>query len=121
MTMGKEEEGERAEGFVRAPIYSVIHLPVVDVMCVLFWTQSVSMVKKQNTRNIYHKRMKDSVRCPQNCFTLQLYLVTSTPITAFPYVFPDLSKPIEPFVLQWVFPLMQVRNEIIRKCVLLLA
>ena len=52
MTMGKEEEGERAEGFVRAPIYSVIHLPVVDVMCVLFWTQSVCMVPNENTQNI---------------------------------------------------------------------
>ena len=52
MTMGKEEEGERAEGFARAPIYSVIHLPVVDVMCVLFWTQSVCMVPNQNTQNI---------------------------------------------------------------------
>ena len=61
MTMGKEEEGERAEGFVRAPIYSVIHLPVVDVMCVLFWTQSVCMVPKQNTRNIYHKQMNNGV------------------------------------------------------------
>ena len=63
MTMGKEEEGERAEGFVRAPIYSVIHLPVVDVMCVLFWTQSVCMVPKQNTHNIYHKQMNTGVCC----------------------------------------------------------
>ena len=61
MTMGKEEEGERAEGFVRAPIYSVIHLPVVDVMCVLFWTQSVCMVPNQNRQNIYHERMKNGV------------------------------------------------------------
>ena len=41
--------------------YTVFHLLVVDVACVLFWTQSVAMVQKQNTRNIYHKRMKDSV------------------------------------------------------------
>ena len=31
-------------------------------MCVLFWTQSVSIVQKQNTRNIYHKRVKDGVQ-----------------------------------------------------------
>ena len=61
MTMGKEEEGERAEGFARAPIYSVIHLLVVDVLCVLFWTQSVCMVPNQNTQNIYHERMKNGV------------------------------------------------------------
>ena len=41
--------------------YTVIHLFVVDVVCVLFWTQSVSMVLKQNPRNIFHKRMKDGV------------------------------------------------------------
>ena len=39
---------------------------------------------------------------------LQLYLITSTPITAFPYVFPDFSKRIELFVLPWIFPFVQV-------------
>ena len=41
--------------------YTVIHLLVVDVACVLFWTQSVCMVPKQNTRNIYHKQMNNGV------------------------------------------------------------
>ena len=41
--------------------YSVIHLLVVDVSCVLFLTQSACMVPKQNTRNIYHKQMNNRV------------------------------------------------------------
>ena len=41
MTMGKEEEGERAEDFARAPIYYVIHLLVLDVSCVLFWDHAL--------------------------------------------------------------------------------
>jgi len=44
--------------------YTVIHLLVVDVACVLFWTQSVCMVPHQNTRNIYHKQMNNGV--PRN-------------------------------------------------------
>ena len=43
------------------PAYTVIHLLVVDVACVLFWTQSVCMVPHQNTRNIYHKQMNNGV------------------------------------------------------------
>ena len=39
--------------------YSVIHLLVVDVLCVLFWTQSACVATKQNTRNIYHKQMNN--------------------------------------------------------------
>ena len=42
--------------------YTVIHLLVVDVACVLFWTQSVCMVPNQNTRNIYHKQMNNGVQ-----------------------------------------------------------
>ena len=42
-------------------LYTVIHLLVVDVACVLFWTQSVCMVPNQNTRNIYHKQMNNGV------------------------------------------------------------
>ena len=38
------------------PKYTVIHLFVVDVACVLFGAQSVCMVPNQNTRNIYHKQ-----------------------------------------------------------------
>ena len=34
--------------------YTVFHPLVVDVACVWFWTQ-------QDTRKIYHKRMKDGV------------------------------------------------------------
>ena len=41
--------------------YTVIHLLVVDVVCVLFWTQSACMVLNQNTRNIYHKQMNNGV------------------------------------------------------------
>ena len=41
--------------------YTVIHLLVVDVGCVLFWTQSVCIVPHQNTRNIYHKQMNNGV------------------------------------------------------------
>ena len=43
-------------------MYTVIHLLVVDVACVLFWTQSVCMVPNQNTRNIYHKQMNNGVQ-----------------------------------------------------------
>ena len=43
----------------------------------------------------------------------QLYLVTSTPITSFPYAFPDFSKRIELFVLPWVFPFVQVREYVL--------
>ena len=43
-------------------LYTVIHLLVVDVACVLFWTQSVQcMVPHQNTRKIYHKQMNNGV------------------------------------------------------------
>ena len=44
-----------------ASFYTVIHLLVVDVACVLFWTQSVCMVPNQNTQNIYHKQMNNGV------------------------------------------------------------
>ena len=47
-------------------------------------------------------------RDPRFRSLLQLYLITSTPITAFPYVFPDFSKSIELFVLPWIFPFVQV-------------
>ena len=43
------------------PPYTVIHLLVVDVACVLFLTQSVCMVPNQNTPNIYHKQMNNGV------------------------------------------------------------
>lgn len=43
----------------------------------------------------------------QSVFDL-LYLVTSTPITAIPYVFPGVKDHFEPFVLPWIFPLMQI-------------
>ena len=32
--------------------YTIYHLLVVDVLCVLFWTQPACMVRKQNTSNI---------------------------------------------------------------------
>ena len=47
--------------------YTVFHPLVVDVACVLSWAQSMSMVQKQNTRNIYHKRMKDGVDNISEC------------------------------------------------------
>ena len=52
---------------------------------------------------------KKEIETPKVLFSLhQLYLITSTPITAFPYVFPDFSKSIEFFVLPWIFPFVQV-------------
>merc|ERR1712117_194721 len=42
-------------------VYTVFHLLVVEVLCVLFWTQPVCMVQKQNTWNFYHRQMKDGV------------------------------------------------------------
>ena len=45
-------------------MYSVIHLLVVDILCVLFLTQSACMAPKQNTRNIYHKQMNNGVCLP---------------------------------------------------------
>ena len=42
-------------------MYTVIHQLVVDVPCVLFWTQSVCIAPKQNTQNLYHKQMNNRV------------------------------------------------------------
>ena len=57
-------------------MYTVIHVLVVDVACVLFWTQSVCMcmVLHQNTRNIYHKQMNNGVsqREREVDFTVQM-------------------------------------------------
>ena len=43
------------------PMYTVIHLLVVDVSCVLVWDQARWLGPKQNTRNIYHKQMNNGV------------------------------------------------------------
>ena len=42
-------------------MYIVYHPLVVDVSCVKFLTQSVCMIPKQNTQNIYHKQMNNGV------------------------------------------------------------
>ena len=49
----------RGFGFINH--YSVIHLCVLDIVCVLFWTQSACMVAKQYTQNFYHKQMDNGV------------------------------------------------------------
>ena len=41
--------------------YTVFHPLLVEVLCVLFLTQPACIAKNQNTRNFYHKRMKDGV------------------------------------------------------------
>ena len=41
--------------------YTVFHPLVVEVSCVLFLDYARWLGQKQNTRNLYHKRMKDSV------------------------------------------------------------
>ena len=41
--------------------YTVIHLLVVDDSCVLVWDHAHWLGAKQNTRNIYHKQMNNSV------------------------------------------------------------
>ena len=41
--------------------YSVVHPLVVDVLCALSWTQSESMVLKQDTQNIYHEQIINGV------------------------------------------------------------
>ena len=46
--------------------YTVYHPLVVDVSCVLLLSQSVCMVHKQNTQNIYQKRMINGVYNVQN-------------------------------------------------------
>ena len=43
-------------------MYTVIHLLVVDVSCVLVWDHAHSLGPKQNTRNIYHKQTNNGVR-----------------------------------------------------------
>ena len=44
--------------------YTVFHPLVVEVLCVLFLDYARWLGQKQNTRNFYHKRMKDGVvRC----------------------------------------------------------
>ena len=60
--------------------YTVIHLLVVDVACVLFWTQSVCMVPNQNTRNIYHKQMNNGVATAGTNFTKPVTKNNSGPI-----------------------------------------
>ena len=42
-------------------MYTVFHLLVVEVSCVLFLDHARWLSPKQNTRNFYHKRMKDGV------------------------------------------------------------
>jgi len=37
-----------------------------------------------------------------------LYLITSTPVTAFPFVFPAFREFYEPHVLPWIFPFVQI-------------
>ena len=34
------------------PFYTVFHPLVVDIACVLFWTQPACMVQKQNTQHL---------------------------------------------------------------------
>ena len=43
--------------------YTVFLPLVVEVWCVLFLTQPVCIVQKQNTQNFFRKRMKDGVVC----------------------------------------------------------
>ena len=43
----------------------------------------------------------------QSTFDL-LYLLTSTPVTAIPYVFPAFRSYYEPLILPYVFPFVQV-------------
>ena len=62
----RPREGERGRRRKRQAdplqsLYTVIHLLVVDVACVLFWAQSVCMAPNQNTQNIYHKQMNNGV------------------------------------------------------------
>ena len=45
--------------------YTVIHLLVVDVRCVLFLDHAHWLGPKQNTRNIYHKQMNNGVLSAQ--------------------------------------------------------
>ena len=46
------------------PKYSVIHLLVEDVSCVLLWGHARRLGPKQNTPNICHRQMNNSVcRC----------------------------------------------------------
>ena len=42
--------------------YTVFHPLVVEVLCVMFLHYARWLGQKQNTRNFYHKRMKDGVR-----------------------------------------------------------
>ena len=57
---------------VRGLSFTVFHPLVVDVVCVLFWTLSMSMVQNQNTCNIYHKRMKDGVQLNDKLLIINL-------------------------------------------------
>ena len=47
-------------------LYTVFHLLVVEVSCVLFLDYACWLGQKQTTRNFFHKRMKDGVvqMCP---------------------------------------------------------
>ena len=49
---------------------------MVDVVCVLFWTQSECMVPNHNTRNIYHKQMNNGVGSKVGFSEIQTYAET---------------------------------------------
>ena len=53
--------GELMTNLLMRWAYSVIHLLVVDVSCVLFWDHAHWLGPKQNARNIYHKQMNNGV------------------------------------------------------------
>ena len=76
----------------------------------LFLLRAQSSFDLVSAERITSKNISKNERHRQRSFfsLLQLYLITSTPITAFPYVFPDFSKRIELFVLPWIFPFVQV-------------
>ena len=51
--------------------YTIIHLLVVDIGCILFWTQPVCMVPNQTTRNFYLQADD------KKCISLSLSLLAS--------------------------------------------
>ena len=54
-------------------LYTIYHQLMVDVLCVLFLTQSACMVQKQNTRNINHKQMNNGVGVSQVTFIVKIF------------------------------------------------
>ena len=67
-------------------MYTIYHPLVVDVSFVLFWDYACWLGPKQNTQNIYHKRMKDGVAKVHSLAPLTKEIVRSLALPSLAWV-----------------------------------